>query len=83
MFSGPVNRARSAPEHHAIEVRNFELGVHCARFEVQFARLPEPGSDDLRTALWRLCGATIHGLLPHMGEDACRKCLRLIGREGR
>ncbi|WP_413875630.1 hypothetical protein [Albidovulum sp.] len=48
------------------------MDAHCAWFAVPFAKLPEPGSNDQRTALCRLREATIHGLLPHMGVSIAR-----------
>jgi hypothetical protein len=74
IFSGPVNRAQSGSERHAIEIMQL-LDVHSAPFAVPFANLLEPGSNDQRTTLCRLREATIDGLLPHMCVDACRKSI--------
>src|SRR5690606_11435756 len=76
-----VNRAWSDSERHPIEMMKFKLDAHRTRFAVPFARLLEPGSNDQQTALCRQREATIHGLLPHVGVDACRKCFLFIGRE--
>ena len=81
IFSGPVNRMQSGSERHVIGIMRFKLRQFCAQFAVLFAKLPEPGSNYQRTSLSRLREATIHGLLPHMGVDACRKCFLFIGRE--
>lgn len=51
IFSGPVNRAHSGSERHAIEIIRFKLDLHWARFAVPFAKLLEPGSNDQRTVL--------------------------------
>ncbi|MFT7191744.1 MAG: hypothetical protein ACI9AQ_002317 [Dinoroseobacter sp.] len=83
IFSGPVNRARFGSERHPTEIKQNILGVQAAWFAVPFAYLMDPRSNDQRTALCRLCEATIHGLLPHMCVDACSKRFLFVGREGR
>ena len=80
IFSGPINRARFGSERHATEIIRLRVGAHWAGFAVPFAKPLEPGSNDQRTALGRLRETTVHGLLPHMGVDAC--CMHVSASVG-